>query len=279
LAGASGSLVSISPNGNTLVYRASDEGVFKLYRRSLAELDAREIPGTESVEGAPFFSHDGRWIGFNVAGIAHEGFARQHTTRVRVTELGGRPMRGATWTSDDWIVVGAFNALLRVRASGGDVVALAKPDDARAYWYPQTLPGGAVLFTASLQAPDSGDVLAMDPDTGARKTIIRGATAGRYMPTGHLVFVREGALWAVRFDPHRLEASGTPVLVEQGIRVEGGGAVQVALADDGTLAYIPRSTAIAEPRTLVWVSESGDEQSLGVPVPSYRQHLALRVTV
>src|SRR5262249_4369665 len=77
-----------------------------------------------------------------------------------------------------------------------------------------------------------------------------------------------GDLWAVRFDPEKLVVSGDPVLVEQGIRVEIGGAVQFALADDGTLAYITTDVNDAQ-RSLVWVDRTGNEERLSAPERAY----------
>ena len=54
---------------------------------------------------------------------------------------------------------------------------------------------------------------------------VAGSRAGHYTPTGHLVFLRGGDLWAVRFDLDTLTVQGQPALVEQGIRVEVGGAI------------------------------------------------------
>ena len=85
------------------------------------------------------------------------------------------------------------------------------------------------MFTdASGLGTDTGDVAVFDPDTGARRTLVERASAGWVAPTGHLVFVRDGDLWAVRFDPDSLDVRGEPVPIEQGLRVELGGAVQFA---------------------------------------------------
>ena len=275
LPGASGTLVAIAPDGQTLAYRASENGVFRLYRRALNELDAHEIPGTENSSEAPFFSPDGRWVGFIVDGTLMK-VSLQGGRPVRIADVGGAT-RGANWGLDDSIVVGAFGrGLLRVHASGGDVVSLAKSDDGRVYWYPQVSPGGAVSFTASRQAPDSGDVIGLNPQTGVKRTVVARAVAGRYTPSGHLVFVRGGDLWAVRFDPRRLEVSGDPVLVEQGIRVEGGGAAQIALADDGTLVYLPLvdgDRRVAHACVGQWCGRRGTVGSASEELP-VRQYLA-----
>ncbi|MGH9241058.1 MAG: protein kinase domain-containing protein [Vicinamibacterales bacterium] len=257
-----GSLLALSPDGQTLVYLAHIDDRFQLVRRDLDQLEATPIAGTESVNAHHFFSPDGRWLGF------HNG---QRLMKVPVT--GGRPVqlatlttgdpRGSSWAADDTIVVALRNGgLVRVPASGGEPEPLVKPDDGREYWYPQVLPGRrTILFTASMPAADTGDVLVFDPDTNMRRTVMRDASAGHYVSTGHLLFARGGDLWAVRFDLDRLQTIGEPVIVQPGVRVEFGGAVQVAVGGDGSIAYLPRDLTAAA-FALVWINRKGQEQPI-----------------
>ena len=46
-----------------------------------------------------------------------------------------------------------------------------------------------------------------------RKTLVRGATFERFLPSGHLVYVSKGTLFSVPFELNRLEVRGTPVPV------------------------------------------------------------------
>jgi serine/threonine-protein kinase len=265
LSGGVGSLLALSPDGQTLVYLAVVDDVFRLYRRTLDELDTAPIPGTEDAAAHPFFSPDGRWVGF------HSGPAV-----MKVALAGGRPVglgtvsggepRGASWGEDDSIIVAIrHGGLVRIPAAGGASTTILTPDDEREYWYPHILPGGrSVLFTASLPQRDTADVFALDLATGTRRLVLRDGVALRYLSSGHLIFLRGGDLWAVAFDPDRLEPVGEAVVVEQGIRVEDGGAVQVSIADDGSLAYVPADVfQDLTPRTLVWVDRQGRETPLG----------------
>jgi serine/threonine-protein kinase len=267
LPGNVGVLVALSPDGQTLIYRGS-ENVFRLYKRTLDQLDATAIPGTENAGPWPFLSPDGKSLGFIVG-----------TTLMRVELAGGRPQmmaelpeipRGSAWGPDGTIIAALpRGGLVRVLASGGDAVSVIKPEDGREFWDPQILPGGEVLVTASFRKPDAGDAVVVNLDRMEQKVVIRGAVGARYVPTGHLVFVRRGDLWAVPFDSSRLEASGEPVLVEEGVRVEPGGAVQVALGNDGTLAYLPGGVAERTLRRLVWVDRGGREEPIPAPLRSY----------
>ena len=262
LSGGVGGLLALSPDGQSLVYLAQIDDRFQLVRRQLDQVEPVPIAGTEGANAHQFFSPDGRWLGF------HSG-----SRVLKVPVAGGRPVllatltsgeaRGASWAADDTIVLARRGGgLVRLPGAGGEAQTIIKPDDDREYWYPQVLPGRrTILFTASMPAADAGDVLVFDPETNMRRIVLRDAVAGHYVSSGHLVFVRGADLWAVRFDLDRLEPIGEPVVVQSGIRVEIGGAVQVAIAGDGSIAYLPRDLTPAA-LSLVWVDRTGQEQPL-----------------
>ena len=91
---------------------------------------------------------------------------------------------------------------------------------------------------------------------------MRGGSRGRYLPTGHLVFGTQGALYAVPFDVNRLEIRGVPVQV-----VSDVADLEFAVADDGTLTYI--SGGEPSLSTLVWVDRHGRETALEAPPRPY----------
>ncbi|MCZ6446271.1 MAG: protein kinase, partial [Planctomycetota bacterium] len=55
--------LDISRDGSLLAYVAAIDGGTRLYLRPMAQTEAAELPGTEGAF-RPFFSPDGRWIGF-----------------------------------------------------------------------------------------------------------------------------------------------------------------------------------------------------------------------
>ena len=224
-----GDMLALSPDGHTLIYRATRNGAVQLFRRPIDQFEATPIPGTEGGY-APFFSPDGQWVGFGVG-----------STLLKVALAGGPvqtlaalPSRvsGADWGADDMIVFGLLAPgapLMQILAAGGELTPLFTPDDQRGAWYPRILPGAdAVLFTLTDPAPDAGELHLLMLETGEHRTLVPNAAAGRVLDTGHLVFVRSGALWAVPFDRERLDIVGTPVPVVEGVRVSGGGMVQYA---------------------------------------------------
>ncbi len=104
-------------------------------------------------------------------------------------------------------------------------------------------------------------------DTREWHVLLPDAADARYVPTGHLVFLRQGTLMAVRFDPARLEVIGQPSpLVEnvmQAFSTNGGyntGAGQFSVSDSGALIYAAGGILPDMQNSLVWVDQRGIEQ-------------------
>jgi serine/threonine-protein kinase len=130
--------------------------------------------------------------------------------------------------------------------------------------WPQILPGGkAVLFTASAtNAFDGANIDVMSFADHHTKTLVRGGTFGRYLPSGHLVYVNRGTLFAVPFDADRLEVHGTPapVLDQVGYNAAQGSA-QLDFSQAGTLIY--RSGGAGSGLfTVGWLDGAGKVQPL-----------------
>jgi serine/threonine-protein kinase len=109
------------------------------------------------------------------------------------------------------------------------------------------------LFTAHNSPSgnwDEASIAAVSLQDGRRKTLVRGGTYGRYLPSGHLVYVNRGTLFAVPFDPGKLEVHGTPtpVLGDVGYSPHSGSAQLDFLgagSAPGTIVYRPGGAGIA----------------------------------
>ena len=260
--------LAFSPDGTRLVYVANDQlarspaGVPRLYVRTMDQLEARPIAGTEGAAG-PFFSPDGQWIGF---------FADRALKKV--SAAGGAPLtvckalpvnRGASWAPDDTIILAPAQSseLQRVPAAGGTPQPLAALDaaaDEQGHLWPEVLPGGkAVLFTIKTSAAFDEARIAVQPlgAPGKPRILIQGGTHARYAPSGHIVYARAGELLAVPFDLDRLEIRGAPLQVAQGVSMDPRfGVAHFALSTTGTLAYVPGGAGGAA-RSLLWVDRRG----------------------
>ena len=116
-----------------------------------------------------------------------------------------------------------------------------------------------MLFFILTDDRDTGQVGVYDFDTGERRTLLSGTDSG-FAASGHLVFWRDGALWAVRFDPDLLEISGSPIVVMHAVGADHMGDAWFSLSGEGTLAYLPAggNTAARRPEAILvknWFSE------------------------
>ena len=119
---------------------------------------------------------------------------------------------------------------------GGNPQAITNPaatNEATHRW-PQVLPGGrAVLFTghATTANYDEANIEVLSLDSGKWKVVLRGGYHGRYVSTGHLLYLNRSTLYAVPFDLNRLEVQGAAVpLLEDvaGNRSNGTGTVRLS---------------------------------------------------
>jgi serine/threonine protein kinase len=207
--------LAISPDGTQLIYALDRQ----LYLRAMSELEGRPVAGTDGDPvTSPAFSPDGQSIAF---------WSGSDSTLKRVAVSGGRASTicqaygpvGMTWGTDGLVFGQAQHGIMRVSADGGtpEVVVGVKPGEAA--YAPQVLPGGrGTLFTlttgASLETPR---LVVQTSAAAERKTLIEGASDGRYLPSGHIVYAVEGNLFAVSFDVRRLNVTSTPVRVIEGV--------------------------------------------------------------
>jgi serine/threonine-protein kinase len=257
---SAGTVISISPDGRTILYREGAPGPRQLLRRSIDQFDATAIPGITDPSGAQM-SPDGKWLIFESARTLKKMPATGGPAQTLTALAPAGSPRGYSWTPDGDVVFALYangGPVMRVSMAGGGATELFKAPDDRRPSYPQVIQDGkAVLFTLIETASDPGELHARRFDTSEQRVVLREATAGRVLSSGHLVFVRSGSLWAVPFDKSRLEPRGTAVPVIEGIRVETGGAVQYDVANDGTLVFIPGTSANLDQRPLQFVAADG----------------------
>src|SRR5215469_16624759 len=262
---------AISPDGRRLVYPVrGPNGKQLLATRLLDQAQITLLPGTENGSD-PFFSPDSQWIAF---------FAGQILKKISV--LGGAPETvvtgqnippGGSWGRDGYIVacLSPVDALFTVSSGGGVPRRITRLNAGEiTHRWPQVLPGGgAVLYTASNsvnQMDTAASIEVVSLKTGGARVLARGGYYGRYLPTGHLVYIRQGVLFGVKFDPEALEVHGTPVPLLEDVAanpVTGGG--QFDFSNTGTLVCASVKSA-SQGWQLSWLDSSGRIEPL-MPTP------------
>ncbi len=262
---------AISPDGRRLVYSAQKGVTSELRQRSLDSPDSTVIPGTEG--GAnPFFSPDGKWIAF-VAGPKLKKVALAGGTPVTLCDAPW--FRGGFWGSDGsiYVVPSVYVPISKIPADGGalqPVIKIRTQEGELQHRWPDVLPGGKVIVYAVGSGADwdEATIVAERLDTGERKVLVRGGTFPRYLPSGHLVYARAGALYAVSFDASSLKVEGSPVEVVRNVLLVGNGLAQMDVSQTGTLITAPSDSAVGN-LTLTWIDREGRGEPLKVPQQAY----------
>ncbi len=253
--------VAISPDGQRIVQAVQDSaGVDGLLVRGLGSTVIRPIAGSEGAQW-PEFSHDGQWITYQRNGKLYKIPAAGGPATV----LADSNNSGSGWTLDDATVMYTKGnaGLWSVPASGGTAKQLTRLDSTRhefAHWFPQALPGGrAAIFTNYATPFSDARIEAVVLATGKRTVLVAGAVFGRYVAGGYLLYARDGAVFAVRFDPAKLKVSGAAVPVVDDVAWQPyNGSAGFAVSDNGTLAYLKASEWNVD-RRVIWSDRSGNE--------------------
>jgi Tol biopolymer transport system component len=205
-----------SPDGARVAFVArSTSGRRSIWIRDVRSTNLRELPETADVLGPPFWSPDGRWLGFVADG------------RLKKIGLSGGPALticavqanlGATWNSDNVIVVAPVNrtVLHKVSAAGGTPEPLTTLDATRkenSHRWPSFLPDGRhFLFTARSDAIEHNLIYVGSLDSKDVKPLVAAQSNAVYA-AGYLLYAREATLLAQPFDVSTLTLSGEPVPV------------------------------------------------------------------
>jgi serine/threonine-protein kinase len=266
--------VAISPDGSQIVYGMNK----RLYLRPLSEAGARPIPGSEfrgNLGSYPDFAPDGRWI------IYVDAASFEDTVVKKIAPGGGTPeiiYRGAMPWGLNWgeggIVFWDEGGLARIPPNGGEPERLFRSADVRSYGRPEVLPGGDIVLFGQFSGVDPlapiAKIVAQPLKSGAPKTIVERGGNPRYLSTGHIVYGVFGTLSALSFNARRLEVSGEPVPVLEGVRLDPvSGFQQFDLSAIGSLTYLEGPVSGGIEGTLALVDSRGAQQ-LGLPPDWYQ---------
>ena len=254
--------LALSPDGRTLVFGARG----RLQVRDLNTEESVELEGTQGAE-SPFFSPDGRWIGFVQNGglrrIAREGGA---VIDVPGSDGDVPAYAGATWGKDGTIVYAGLDArvLKRIPAAGGvaEPIVEVDPEQPAAFQrWPQLVDEGRQVLLTEWRSGnwEDAEIVLLDLTTNEKTTVVSPGTYGRYVSSGHIVYATgSGTILAIPFDLDRRAATGDPLLVESGVAIAAwGGGASFAVSNGGTLAFTRGSPSTRD--QLLWLDRQGQK--------------------
>jgi serine/threonine-protein kinase len=275
-------VLAISHDGSKLVYVANKQ----LYLKSIGEVEAKPIPGTNQDPDTPIFSPDGQWIAFYVAEERKlKKIPLAGGASVTLAEMIDTPF-GASWAANDQILIGrGTKGIVSVPSGGGKPETVITAKSGEALNEPELLPNGQdVLFGAGtadaaaraaagtpLSRLDSSQIVVQNLQSGTRKVVVQAGSEVHYIPTGLLIYTIGGTVYAVPFDLKKLQVTGGPVPVLEGVRRAFGAqtaATFLSFSDDGSLIWVAGS-GDETLRILALVDRSGSRKVLSLPHAGY----------
>ena len=252
---------AVSPDGHYVAFAATtSDRKTHLWLRPLDSLAAQKLAGTEEA-GLPSWSPDNRFIGFFAQGKLK-----------RIDPFGGPPQtlcdapagNGGTWSREGLIVFAPNRegALARVSATGGIPAAATALDRQRqetGHAFPQFLPDGRhfIYLALSGQREHRGLYVGSLGSEGPRRVLKTDARSA-YTPPGYLLFLQQGTLMAQRFDPDRVELTGEPVAVAEGVAYNAfNGRNTFNVSENGVLVYRTGRPGGLPTSELVWFDRGG----------------------
>jgi serine/threonine protein kinase len=238
--GIPGRNIVLTPDGRRLLFRSVALGASGNFLvRDLANLGETVFEG---IGQNPSLSSDGASVAYQQGGgvlVRRLGTG----TATQLAEGGAQP----SWGNRNRIVLVRDSVLHTIAATGGGASEQLTTRDRergeRRHAWPSFLPGDeAVVFSIVDTVPENDELAVVTlADRRIRRLGVRG-TSAQYLDGGFLVFGRyDGTGWAVPFDLKRLEVTGPELQVLDQLIVRGGGAVELTVARNGTVAYVQGS--------------------------------------
>ncbi len=257
--------IALSPDGTKLVLLVrGKDGVTEMRVRSLDSFDARPISGTRGASH-PFWSPDGREIGFFAAGqllrVALDGTAPQRICPAP-REAGG------TWGRDDVILFGSGTGPIHrtTTTGGGTPVAVTKLEEGveQAHVWPSFLPDGRrFVFLADGGTDEAHRITVGHLDGTPPKVLVKGIRSAPLIdPAGALLLVKRFQLLTYAFDFDRETLSDESTLVADGIYpFSTHHDTPVTVSSNGVLAHQAGSAA----STFVRIDLDGGRKTVLLP--------------
>ena len=242
--------LALSADGQHVAFVARSAGGASpaIWVRSLDALDARKLPSTDGLPLLPFWSPDGKSIGFFADGKLKRIDLASGVVQVICDAPAGR---GGAWGPDGTIVFTPDRGLplFRVASRGGAaparVTELAASPAETSHRLPSFLPDGR-HFVFTITGADGWYGIALGSlDSTAKVELLKWRadqrspfeTTQAYVSHGFLLFTRAGSLLAQRLDERRWVPTGDAVPVASRVDEDDMGLQAFAVSPAGPIVY------------------------------------------
>jgi serine/threonine-protein kinase len=246
--------IAITPSGDAIVYEGLSKSLVSLFLRRLDSESSVEIPGTEAAS-TPAISLDGKTL-----------LATTLTSTVRLPLEGGTPRTvpvpatylGGAWSPDGSYWYTNFNVSEVARLTPQDSVIAITRKNVQGLRIQQILTDGRTALVVRAPAGTAtGPAMLFDLPNESVTPLLDGPVMEVRYAFGELITVMaDGSIVAIPFDVRHRRVTGRPTPIASGVMTTGTGIAQFAVADNGTLAYVPET-----PRSLVLVTRNGSAQT------------------
>jgi Tol biopolymer transport system component len=271
--GARPGQLEITDDGRYVLFQSNHGDGWRCFIHDLQQNTTRELADLGDTPYFPEVSPNGQWVSFG-----------KKTWIWKAPLAGGTPVllhtvnNWQTWETDDALLVtkGA-NGIWRVKADGSTSVnaeQVAKIDPASgatSYERPSMLPGGRGVLAAVIDKGGTARIGIISLPGGKLTMLDEIGRNPRYSESGHILFTRASALYALPFDLSSLKPTGPSAVIVDGVQVYSNAASQFDISGTGTLVYTPgvAETGRSWPRTLVWVDRQGRERPFDSPAEKF----------
>ena len=267
--------LALSNDGSRVVFSRRTTDGWQLFSRALNDLSAVPIRGTvvdqaQGMNGAGNFalSPDGECVAF-VEDATIRKVRLSGGQSVTVCEIEEHFFLGMAWGPTGTIVFGnfAYAGLMQVADSGGvpEPVTHVNTEENEIHAQPTFTPNGKALLFASANISGTGARIMLRSLNSGEERFLLDGDSPQITSSGHLLFNRDGILWATAFDLKKLVTVGKPVPVVEGVRVANRTA-QYSVSTNGILTYWSGDAAIIDESAIVWVDRNGNEDDFGLRV-------------
>jgi len=256
--------VTINRQGTMIAFSAGNQ----VWTRTLSDMVAAPLRGTENGGRAAAFSPDGRDVVFWRDGEL-----------LRVSVSGGTPVLvtpaqnpwGLRWPDNEGILYGQGpEGIWRARAEGGEPEQLIAMSGGWLADGPQFVGEKKILYTRrpATGVWDNGEIVVHTLGEDEPEVLVAQGRDGRWVAGGFLMYARGSDIYARRWDGVGPATVGPASLVASSVQSarEITGAAHLDLSDDGTLVYLPGDVSVADRGQLVWADRAGNKEVSAIEV-------------